>query len=59
MQVESIYLLKNKVGFKVEFNSISYIGDALKREWFRKAKVKKAKSKSKGMESISDKFKQK
>ena len=37
--------LKNKIGLKVEFNCVSYIGQILKREQLRKTKVKKAKSK--------------
>lgn len=52
--------MKNKIGLKVEFNSVSYKGQILKREQLRKTKVKKAKSenkKKKTMESNSDKCK--
>lgn len=39
--------MKNKIGLKVEFNSVSYKGQILKREQLRKTKVKKAKSENK------------
>lgn len=43
MQMDSIYLLKNKLGLKAKSNSMPYTGNTLKKKLFRKAKSKKGK----------------